>query len=76
MGAEFYDVLVCQHSRKAECSRYKCRNYNCPHHNRYVPDTYVEFYEWNPFSKSAEVKCPYFRTKAQMIVQSNRGLVR
>lgn len=72
MGAEFYDVLVCRHSKRGECSKYKCRKYECPHHACYIPQGYVEYYEWNPFSKSADVKCPSFRTKAQMIIQNNR----
>jgi hypothetical protein len=35
----------------------------------------IEFYEFNPFSKSATIRCPYFKTKAQMIVQNHKGVM-
>lgn len=73
MGAAFYDEKVCQHSRKGEHSPYKCRCYECKHHYKHVPQMVeIEFYEFNPFSKSAKIKCPYYQTKAQMTVQNNR----
>lgn len=71
MGAAFYDEHVCQYSRKGENSPYKCRCYECKHHAKYVPDGEVEFWEFNPFGKST-LKCPFYRTKAQMIIKSNK----
>lgn len=72
MGAAWYDEHVCKHSRKSEDSPYKCRCYTCKHHGKYLPDGEVEFWVFNPFSKSATIKCPFYQTKAQMIVQNNR----
>lgn len=71
-GAEFYDVTVCQHSKKGENSPYKCRNTDCPHHYCHTPGGFIEYYEWNPFGKNVEKKCPYYQSKAQMIVQNKR----
>lgn len=75
MGAAWYDEHVCQYSRRSENSRYKCRCYECKHHGKYVPNGEVEFWEFNPFSESSDIKCPFYLTKAQMIIQSNKNSV-
>ena len=75
MSAEFYGEKVCQWSRRGDNSPYKCREESCKHHACHIPlGRYeIEWLECNPFGARSYFRCPYYKTKAQMIAKNRRA---